>query len=117
MAEKNVLNYELMRSVDALLTDYSSVYYDFLLCDKPIGLCWEDFDEFNENEGFVFDVNEILSGGEKIYTVDDMRGFIDRVAKGEDLLVDNRHTNRALTHKYVDDKSSKRVVDFIVSIL
>lgn len=117
LAEKNILNYELMRSVDALLTDYSSVYYDFLLCDKPIGLCWEDFDEFNENEGFVFDVNEILSGGEKIYTVDDMRGFIDRVAKGEDLLVDNRHTNRALTHKYVDDKSSKRVVDFIVSIL
>lgn len=117
LADNNILNYELLRSVDAMISDYSSVYYDYLLCDKPIGLCWEDFDEFNKNEGFVVDVNEVLSGGEKLYNVEDLCLFIDNISKGADLLKNERHKNRELVHKYIDNQSSKRVADFIISLI
>lgn len=117
LEKKNVFNYELLRSVDALITDYSSVYYDYLLCDKPIGLCWEDFDEFNQNEGFAVDIDKMLSGGEKLYDVNDLCGFIERISKNEDLMKVQRQDNLHLAHKYADDKSSKRVVDFIVNLL
>lgn len=117
LSEKKILNYELLRSVDALITDYSSVYYDYLLCDKPIGLCWEDFDEFNEKEGFAVDIEKLLSGGEKLYDVNDLCAFIERISDNVDLLSPQRKENVKLAHKYPDNNSSRRVVDFIVNIL
>ncbi len=111
--EKKVNDYEFLGSCDALITDYSSVYYDFLLCDKPIGLCWEDFDEYNENEGFIVDVNYIMSGGEKLYTPDDFCDFIKRVSLGEDMLKSEREAIKNVVHKYCDSNSTKRVVDYI----
>lgn len=67
---------------DALLTEYSSVFYDYLLCGRPIGLCWEDFEEYNRNVGFTVDIDEALEGCERLYTVDALCAFIADVARG-----------------------------------
>ena len=112
-AKNNINNYSLLGSCDALLTDYSSVYYDFLLCDKPIGLCWEDFEEFKRREGFAVDVDTLLAGGEKIYNHSDLCSFIRAVANGEDHLADERERLCSLIHDYRDGNSSKRVADYI----
>lgn len=98
-----------------MISDYSSVYYDYLLCDKPIGLCFDDFDEYNKNEGFTVDPNFILAGGEKIYNAQDMCDFIERIANGEDKLKDKRNEIKNLCHLYKDDKSAKRVADYILN--
>ncbi len=45
--------YHLLGSCDALITDYSSVYFDFLLLDRPIGFAIEDIDSYRENRGFT----------------------------------------------------------------
>lgn len=113
LKDNGVLNYELLGSCDALLSDYSSVYYDFLLVDKPIGLCWEDFDEYNKREGFTIDPEFIMAGGEKIYTVDDLCAFIARIANNEDLLKDKRNEIKNLVHDHMDNQSTKRVVDYL----
>ena len=34
----NTTSYAFVASCDALISDYSSIYYDYLLCDKPIAL-------------------------------------------------------------------------------
>ena len=106
-------NYEVLGSCDALLTDYSSVYYDYLICNKPIGLCWEDFEEYNQREGFTVDIDLILSGGEKIYTAEDLFEFLDRLNKNEDCLKEKREKIRDLVHKYQDNKTTERVVNRI----
>lgn len=113
LKENGIENYELLRSVDALISDYSSVYYDYLLCDKPIGLCFDDFEEYNKNEGFTVDPEVVLAGGEKIYNTQDMCGFISRIAHGEDVLREKRNEIKALCHKYADNQSAKRIVDYI----
>lgn len=107
-------NYELLRSVDAMITDYSSVYYDYLLCDKPIGLCFDDFDEYNEREGFTVDPDFIFKAGEKMYDVDNLCSFIGRIANEEDLLKNERAELIDYCHDHKDGKSTQRIVDFII---
>lgn len=113
LTEKQVENYALLRSVDALLTDYSSVYYDYLLTDKPIGLCWDDFASYRAHEGFLLDPEDIMAGGEKIYTPQDLCAFVERVARGEDRLCEARRAIRARVHSFTDGNATSRVVDFL----
>lgn len=110
----NIDNYDVLNSVDALLTDYSSVYYDYLLKNKPIGLCWDDFDDYSKREGFLLDPNFIMAGGEKIYDKDDLKSFIKRISCEEDVLQDKRNEICDLVHKYRDGKSARRTVEFII---
>lgn len=110
----NIDNYDVLNSVDALLTDYSSVYYDYLLKNKPIGLCWDDFDDYSKREGFLLDPNFIMAGGEKIYDKDDLKSFIKRISCEEDVLQDKRNEICDLVHKYKDGKSARRTVEFII---
>lgn len=108
-------NYELLRSVDALVSDYSSVYYDYLLTNKPIGLCFEDFEEYNKQEGFTVDPNYILSGGEKLYNTSDFCRFIYSVKNGKDVLHEERQKICKVVHTNIDNRSTQRVVDYILT--
>ena len=113
LTENEITNYGLLGSCDALLSDYSSVYYDYLLCNRPIGLCWEDFEEYNKRDGFTVDPTFIMRGGEKLYTEQDLCNFINSVAKGEDRLQTERNEILHLVHDHIDNRATERVVDFI----
>ena len=41
--------YSLLRAADALITDYSSVYFDFMMLDRPIGFTVDDIEEYKKN--------------------------------------------------------------------
>lgn len=115
LAAHHVKNYELLGASDALLSDYSSVYYDYLLCDKPIGLCWEDFEEYRENEGFVINPEEVMAGGHKIFNTDDCLRFLLTVESGSDALADSRHQLCDKIHLHQDGASSKRIALHLLS--
>lgn len=111
--DKDFTNYQLLGNSDAMLSDYSSVYYDYLLCDKPIGLCWDDFEEYNKREGFTMNPEFILKGGEKIYNINDLCDFVESVANGEDNLRNERNEIKNLVHDHFDNKSTERIVDYL----
>lgn len=111
--DKPFTNYQLLGSSDALVSDYSSVYYDYLLCDKPIALCFDDFEEYKKREGFTVDPDMILAGGKKLYTADDFCAFIKSVADGKDELCEKRREIRDLVHDHIDNKSTQRIVDYL----
>ena len=117
LKDNQIRSYQMLRASDALITDYSSVYYDYLLRDKPIGLVWEDYAEYKQNQGFAMDPDMIYSGGEKIYNVDDICAFICRIANGEDVLCAERDKIKHLTNVYTDANSSERVAKFIWEVL
>lgn len=117
LAENDVQNYKLLGGADALLTDYSSVYYDYLLTDRPIGLCWEDYDEYREKEGFIIDTENIMSGGERIYSMEDFCSFVERIGAGTDLLKNERRRIRNLIFPDAETPCTGRVVDRIDEIL
>lgn len=109
-----VTNYELLGKADALLTDYSSVYYDYLLTDRPIGLCWDDYAEFEAREGFLVDMDKVMAAGEKIYTADDLCGFISRLSRNKDVLSEERKKVAQMIHNHMDGKATTRIVDYIM---
>ncbi len=54
--------YPILRYADVLVTDYSSVYFDFLALDRPVVFYAYDRDEYEETRGFYFDYDEIAAG-------------------------------------------------------
>lgn len=116
LEEKGIENYRVLGSCDALLTDYSSVMYDYMLVNRPIGLCWEDIEEYKQLEGLIFNDNElerVTKGCSKIYTCEDLEQFISDISADNDYLKQEREQTRLLLHKYADGNSTERVADYI----
>lgn len=65
---KNTTDYkslnELMIASDILISDYSSVYFDYSITGKPMFHFTYDYDEYSTNRGMYFDIRDHLSGGD-----------------------------------------------------
>ncbi len=115
--QNKLSSYGFLGACDALITDYSSVYFDYTLCDKPIAAVWEDIDDYRRNPGLVEDYIYLMKGAEKIYTIEDLTAFLQRVAAGVDLLKQERNEIRDYANYAADGKNSARVVDYIEGVL
>ena len=104
--------YHYMSNVDALITDYSSLYYDFLLTKKPIGMAISDIKEYSKHNQLIFDIDSFETNlpADYIYNFDDLLKFIENVSKGNDVSYQKRMEKMKLYHKYFDDKSADRVI-------
>jgi len=108
--------YNLLSVVDALITDYSSIYYDFLITKKQIGLAIPDIKEYSKTVKLLFDKYEGNIVGEYIYTYKDLIKFINNVINNNDIMHEERMKKVELYDKYHDNNSSKRLVDFFEKI-
>lgn len=109
--------YELLAQSDALITDYSSVYFDYLLLDKPIGLTINDMEDYSKGRGLVFEnIFDILKG-EYINSIEDMINFLSNIKDNKDIYLGDRAKIKNLTNHYQDGESAKRVVRFIINKL
>lgn len=108
---------ELLAQSDALITDYSSIYYDYLLLGRPIGITLDDLKEYQKEHGFVFSNPLDVLKGRYIYTVNDLICFVSEVANNKDTALDERAMLKDKVHDFKDADSSKRVYDFIISHL
>ena len=112
--QAQISSYELLNDCDALITDYSSVYYDFTLADKPIAVIWEDFEEYKKFPGFAVDLEFWMKGAEKLYTLEDLGRFFKSVSDGIDVLKSERREIRDIANFANDGKNAKRVAEFII---
>lgn len=110
----HISSYEFVGSCDALITDYSSIYYDFTLCDKPIAAIWEDIEEYKINPGLIDNYEFLMKGAEKIYTLEELEQFIENISKNIDLLKKERNEIKNLVNYSDDGNNAERVVDFII---
>ena len=105
--------YELLSASDALVTDYSSVYYDYLITKKPIALTLDDFDEYDKMTGFAYNYKEIIKG-DYIYNFDDFCNFVDNLSRNVDSSFDDRM--KVIKKLDLDTKGnySKKLFDYLV---
>jgi len=67
---------ELLMACDLLITDYSSIYYDFVLMNRPVIHFIYDYDHFmNLDMGFLFDIKD-YGGGPFAETEDELIKYL-----------------------------------------
>lgn len=88
--------YEVLSETDALISDYSSVAIDYLVLDRPIAFCLDDFELYKKNRGFVFENPLQYMPGHHLYNVEDLKCFIHDVAEGNDVYAEDRHDVRSI---------------------
>ena len=55
---------DLMIASDMLISDYSSIFFDYSIMDKPMLHFCYDFDKYEQERGMYFDIRDFLSGAE-----------------------------------------------------
>lgn len=106
--------YDILSACDALITDYSGIYYDYLLTRKPLGLAISDLDEYKSRVTLAFDNYYDYVKGNYLYNVSDIKQFIKNVIEDKDIKNEEREKALKRYHKYIDGDSSKRVVDLLI---
>jgi len=111
--EKQVQLYELLENCDGLLTDYSSIYYDFLFLNRPIGFMIGDMDSYKR--GFIIENPLEEMPGDIISDLEGLNNYLSKLIDGIDTYADRRIALRSEVFKYYDANNSKRLLDFISS--
>lgn len=106
--------YQVLNQTDILVTDYSSIYIDWLLIDKPIIFTPTDYDLYNKLRNIVLQPYDFWTPGPKCITQEDFEKEILKSLNNENYYKKERETIKNIFHKHKDGKSSKRVADFII---
>lgn len=105
--ELDVDNYRLMKDTDALISDYSSVTFDYLHLNRPIAYTLDDKDEYKN--GFIVENPETLMAGPQLFTIEDFYSFIIDVVKEKDSYAVRRKELFDTVFKYHDGNSCQRL--------
>lgn len=101
--------YRFLKDVDVLVTDYSSIYFDFLLCRKPIILFPFDQAEYiAHSRPFYCDYN--LLEAPKVYSWNELT---EMLAAGN--YIQPTETEIQRFHRYADGNSCKRILQKLTS--
>lgn len=105
--------YELLAQTDALITDYSSVYFDYLLTDRPIALTIADREEYFTRFTLAFpDYKEAVKGF-YIETFSQLSSFLAEIAEGVDSAREERMSAKEKYHTKDAGNSAKAIVDLL----
>ena len=106
--------YPALSHFDILITDYSSIYMDFLLLDKPIIFYPYDFEDYIKNSRSIQFDYEGITPGPKCYNEKELIDLVSQLLINNiDSYKDKREEILNIAFRNKDNKSSKRVWDYI----
>ena len=108
--------YHIMNAFDVLVTDYSSVYVDFLLLNKPIIFSCPDLERYQYDRGFVVDNPTLLMPGAIVKSQREFIQNLNEIFEGNDKFVKEREEKFSLFHNHKDGNSSKRLLEEMLRV-
>ena len=106
--EADIDLYQLLSMTDILVTDYSSIYFDYLLLDKPVIFTPVDLNDYDQNLGFVLTpYNEWTPGIKAVDFKELENAIISSINKPEQFYEDRKRVLN-MTHYHQDGLSSER---------
>ena len=103
--EGGVHLYSFVKDFDALLTDYSSIFFDYLLLDRPIGFIVDDISIYESNRGFILNPVRSYLPGPQIETLDGLYQFFIDVSQERDLYASDRARVRAFSNAQLGNQN------------
>lgn len=106
-SDKRDIN-DILMITDILITDYSSVIFDYFLLDKPLIYYTYDLDNYKNNRGFYYPFKNYVYG-EIAENIDEL------ISKIKNVKIDKKKREKFndLFMKACDGKSTKKTYDFI----
>jgi len=108
---------QLLLVSDCLVTDYSSCFIDFLLCDRPIVFYLFDEEDYIRTDGGVYFRMEEHQAGPIARDEGELMRELLRCSAGEDGFRDKRGAISERFNSYRDDQSSRRVWELASELL
>lgn len=106
--------YKILPFTDYLITDYSSVYFDYMLLNKPIIFAPFDIDDYIKNDReFYYNYNDVTPGP-KAYNWKEVLKYINKIVREPNRYKDQRKIINQKFNKYNDNKNCQRVVNEII---
>ncbi|MEH7082657.1 CDP-glycerol glycerophosphotransferase family protein [Neobacillus drentensis] len=102
---------ELLSTVDLLITDYSSIFFDYLVTGKPILFYIWDYDDYREERGMYLSEDELP--GPTLFTIEEVAAAVQDIKKISDSyrLVYQAAKNKFTSHD--DGKVTARIVQYV----
>jgi CDP-glycerol glycerophosphotransferase (TagB/SpsB family) len=100
----------LLPHVTHLVTDYSSVYFDYLLLDRPIVFAAFDLEEYVSRDRELYDDYQAVTPGPKCLNWEDVASRLDELFRGPDEYAHERRRLRGKFNQFVDTGNSRRVL-------
>lgn len=99
---------EFLNAFDVMVSDYSSIAFDYLLLDRPIVYLVPDFEEYKRAKGFVFSNIDAFMPGEKAFCFNDLLTALEHAFYKPDEYSGAR--KEVIRHRfdYTDGKSAER---------
>lgn len=107
--------YSFIYSCDMLITDYSSIYFDYLYADSPILFYTYDYDKYINETGLYYNYEDVTPGP-KCKTWDEIIEEISKQIK-KDEWKDNRLECMRLFNDYSDGENCRRIWENTTDIL
>ncbi len=110
--DPNVDIMDLLVVSDVLITDYSGVFYDFLITLRPVVFFAYDIEKYFEKRGIYFDY-ETFVPGPIVKTGDELISKLKNVNQWAKEYEKKRKRIRELLNKYSDGNSTKKLIEFL----
>ncbi|QUW21224.1 CDP-glycerol glycerophosphotransferase family protein [Sporosarcina sp. Marseille-Q4063] len=99
---------ELLMISDALISDYSSVIYDFAILEKPIALYCYDYEKYNKQRGFYVDIKQLLPAT----YFEEERNLVNWIVSDAKNITEVKQLKEK-NFKYQNGQASKRIIESI----
>jgi CDP-glycerol glycerophosphotransferase len=111
LEQRGLTLYPVLSAFDALITDMSSVWVDYLLLDKPILFAFPDIDDYRDGRGLNLEPFEHWVPGPFAQTIDELLQAMAEVVDGHDPMAAERRRARVRFHRFHDSRSAARLLD------
>ena len=104
--------YPLMALSDILITDYSSIFFDFLLLDRPILFFAYDLEHYLSQDRSMYFDYDAMTPGAKCHSYRELEIQLESiVTRGcKDDYAEMRSVVRSYTHDHIDNQSNRRLI-------
>lgn len=107
--DENVDILDCLAQSDILITDYSSVYFDYLLIDKPIIFSPFDYQKYISKDRKLYYNYDKVTPGPKCYDWVEVFEWVKKFNINPNHYIEERNNIKNRFHKYTDAESSKRI--------
>ena len=108
--------YPILRLTDILVTDFSSIYFDFLLTGKPIIFYNYDLERYVNERSLYFDYQS-ATPGPKAANFEELLYWLKKIIAGEDEYAAQRQILEKIAFDDSDDNSAERIYKFVKGLI